>query len=182
MAGKKLFVVALVTLLTLGAATPAFADCCESFLDCAATVATEGISCAIQEFIDSIKDLVNFVQNLLNEASGATGDATRAAQAAVAETINNMNAETRANAEVLRATAAQGKQLANYEGQFKILKGTTVASIPTASDAPKPPATPTTRPAGARRVAPAPAAGSPGAMRAAIHNPNAATVPAAPRS
>lgn len=179
MPGRKFFIVTLVTLLTLGAASPAFADCCDSIIDCAATVATDGVSCAIQEFIDSIKDLASFVQNLLDQASGATSSATRGAEASVTSTINDMTAETNQNAEALRASEAQGAQLASKEAQFKILSAKTVGNVPVADVALKPAAPPaTTKPMAARRVAPAPPPPPPPAnpMHGTLVNPNAAPV------
>ncbi len=177
MPGRKFFIVTLVTLFTLGAASPAFADCCDSIIDCAATVATDGVSCAIQEFIDSIKDLASFVQNLLDQASGATSSATRGAEAAVMSTINDMTAETSQNAKALRASEGQGSQLASKEAQFKILAAKTVNNVPTVNAMPKPAAPPaTTRPMAARRVAPAPPPPPTNPTRATLNNPNAAPV------
>ncbi|MDQ2931803.1 MAG: hypothetical protein M3Y05_13460 [Gemmatimonadota bacterium] len=177
MPGRKFFIVTLVTLLTLGAASPAFADCCDSIIDCAATVATDGVSCAIQEFIDSIKDLASFVQNLLDQASGATSSATRGAEAAVTGTINDMTAETNQNAEALRASEAQGAQLASNEAQFKILSAKTVGNVPVAGVTLKPAAPPaTTRPIAARKVAQAPPPPPANPMHGTLINPNAAPV------
>jgi|GEM_PF-2115186 len=177
MPNRKLFVVAFAALLTLGAASPALADCCDSILDCAATVVTEGVSCAVQEFIDTVKGLVVFVDNLMSEATGATGDATRSAQQFVSQTIDVMTTQSESSDAELARADANGKRLASEEKQFKVLEAKTVARVPTANVtpivAPTAPAA-TTRPAAASKAAPAsaPAAGGSATMRASVHNPN----------
>ena len=93
---NKLSVVALATLMTLGAASPAAADCCDSFWDCAATVVTEGVSCAVQEFIDTIKGLMSLIQNLGDQATGVTASASDAAKNAVNDMIATMTSQSRA--------------------------------------------------------------------------------------
>lgn len=179
MPNKKLFVVALAALLTLGAASPALADCCDSIWDCAATVVTEGVSCAVQEFIDTVKGLVAFVNNLMSEATGATGDATRAAQQSVTQTIDMTTTQSQTSDAELAQADANGKKLASEEKQFKVLAAKTVATIPTAnvtpSLAPTAPAA-TTRPVGASKAAqaqaPAQTTGGSVTMRASVRNPN----------
>jgi hypothetical protein len=186
MPNKKLFVVALAALLTLGVASPALADCCDSIWDCAATVVTEGVSCAVQEFIDTVKGLVALVNNLMSEATGATGDATRAAQQSVTQTIDMTTTQSETSDAELAQADASGKKLASEEKQFKVLEAKTMARVPTAdvtpSMAPTAPAA-TTRPVGASKAAqaqaPAPTTGGVTTMRTSVHNPNlAATHPA----
>ena len=87
---NRLIVVALAILMTLGVASPAAADCCDTFWDCAATVVTEGVSCAVQEFIDTVKGLISFIKNLGDQASGITASASDAAKSAVNEMIATM--------------------------------------------------------------------------------------------
>jgi hypothetical protein len=177
MPNKKLFVVALAALLTLGAASPALADCCDSFWNCAATVVTDGVSCAVQEFIDTVKGLVTFVNNLMSEATGATGDATRSAQQFVSQTIDVTTSQSQSSDAELAQADANGKKLASEEKQFKELEAKTVARVPTAnvtpSVAPTAPAA-TTRPVGASKAAQAPAQTTGGSvtMRASVRNPN----------
>lgn len=130
---KKLIVAALAAVLSLGAASPAFADCCDSFFDCAATVVTEGVSCAMQEFIDAVKGLVTFVNNLLNQATGATQDATHSAQQFVSNTIDDITSQSQSANTVLAQAAASAKQLADEEKQFPVFTAQKVGSSPSAS-------------------------------------------------
>ena len=117
---RKLLIVALALIMTLGAASPALADCCDSIWDCAATVVTEGVSCAVQEFIDTVKGLVSFVNNLMSEATGATGDAKNAAQQSVQNTIDVMTTQSQSSYAELKQADDNGKKIAAEEKQFKI--------------------------------------------------------------
>jgi hypothetical protein len=180
---KKLFIVALATLMTLGAATPASADCCDSFWDCAATVVTEGLSCAVQEFIDTVKGLMSLIKNLGDQASGVTASASDAAKSAVNDMISTMTSESQSSVATLTQAEADGKRLAQYESQFQVQKATTVAQVATTNTQSGNPTTGGTPPAAARprmqaKAAPPPPPppppASPGAMRATVHGSGAA--------
>jgi len=145
---KKLIVAALATILSLGAASPAFADCCDSFWDCAATVVTEGVSCAVQEFIDTVKGLINMVNNLMNIASGAAENAQRAAQQAVTEAIDGMAQQSQSADAELAQAATNAKRLAEEESQIPVY------AAQKAGTATNPPAA-TPRPGAARQATPA---------------------------
>jgi hypothetical protein len=181
---RKLIIVALASLMTLGAASPALADCCDSIWDCAATVVTEGVSCAVQEFIDTVKGLVSFVNNLMSEATGATGEAKSSAQQFVSNTIDVTTSQSQASAAELKQADDNGKKIAAEEKQFKILQQKTVASIPTANlTQPVAAAAPaaTQRPVASARQAPAQATAPSSGMRAVVRNPNVTLAhPAAP--
>jgi len=185
---NKLFIVALATLMTLGAASPAAADCCDSFWDCAATVVTEGVSCAVQEFIDTVKGLMTFIQNLGDQASGITASASDAAKSAVNETIATMTSQAQNSSATLTQAEADGKKFAAEESQFPVLKAKTVAQVATTNSATGNSSSDVTRPAGARQAAqakkappPPPPPASPGAMHTmTVHS--SGVVPVAPKS
>jgi hypothetical protein len=184
---NKLLILALATLMTLGAASPAAADCCDTFWDCAATVVTEGVSCAVQEFIDTVKGLIAFIQNLGDQASGVTASASNAAKSAVNEMIATMTTQASNSSVILNQAEADGKKFAAEESQFPVLKAKTVAQVATANSATGGSSSDATRPAGARQPAqakkapPPPPPASPGAMHAmTVHS--SGVVPVAPKS
>ena len=168
---KRLVVVALAILMTLGAASPAAADCCDSFWDCAATVVTEGISCAVQEFIDTVKGLISFIQNLGDQASGVTASASNAAKSAVNDMIATMTSQAQSSSAALQQADADGKRFAQEESQFPVLRAKTVASVPTANTATGNSSSGATQPSAARepqqakKAPPPPPPASTGTMR-----------------
>ncbi|MGH7622384.1 MAG: hypothetical protein ACRENC_07770 [Gemmatimonadaceae bacterium] len=147
---KRLIVVALAAVLSLGAASPAFADCCDSFWDCAATVVTEGVSCAVQEFIDTVKGLIDMLNNLMSIASGAAENAQHAAQQAVSDMIDAMTTQSQSADGELAQAAANAKTLADEEAQFKVYAAQKVGTTGGTS---APAGTP--RPGAARAATPA---------------------------
>ena len=116
----KLLSITLAAILTFGAASPALADCCDSFWDCAATVVTEGVSCAMQEFIDTVKGLITMVNNLMSIASGAAENAQHAAQQAVQDMIDSMTSQSQSADGELAQAAASAKQLAGEESVIPV--------------------------------------------------------------
>jgi hypothetical protein len=181
---NKLIVLALATLMTLGAASPAAADCCDSFWDCAATVVTEGVSCAVQEFIDTVKGLISFIKNLGDQASGITASASDAAKNAVNEMITTMTTQATNSSVMLNQAEVDGKKFAAEESQFPVLTAKTVATAPTANSTTGGSSPDATRPAAARQPAqakkappPPPPPASPGTMTAtSVHSSGAVQV------
>jgi hypothetical protein len=143
----KLLSVALAAILTFGAASPALADCCDTFWDCAATVVTEGVSCAMQEFINTVKDLINMVNNLVNIASGAAETAQNAARNAVDDVINSATSQSQLADSELGVAAASAKKLAGEESVIPMYTAQRAGTGTT-------PPTPTPRP-GAAKATPA---------------------------
>ncbi len=100
---------AFFLVLMLGTASPALADCCDSFWDCAAAYVTDGLSCVIQEIIATVKNLIALMNNLTLRVTGNTQRASDEARQYVSETI----ALTRADASqssALLAKALDGAQ------------------------------------------------------------------------
>jgi hypothetical protein len=178
---KRLFVIVFATLMTLGAASPAAADCCDSFWDCAATVVTEGMSCAVQEFIDTVKGLMSLIQNLGDQATGITADASNAAKAGVNDMIATMTSQSQSSDATLKQAEIDAKRLAQQEAQFTVQKATVVAQVATTNAVPANPVTGGTAPAAPRQrmqarqaPPPPPPPASPGAMRATVRSAGAA--------
>lgn len=99
----------LLLVLTLGAASPALADCCDSFWDCAAAYVTDGLSCVIQEIIATVKGLIDLMNNLTLRVSGNTQRASDEARQYVSETIAQTRADAQGSTTVL-ATALTDAQ------------------------------------------------------------------------
>jgi len=166
---KKLLVpAAFAAALTLTAASPVLADCCDSVLDCGAAIVTDGVSCAIEEFIDTVKGLITMVHNLMDDASGATQGAIRSAQQSVDNTIDDMTSESQTDNAQVGQALADAKRLADEEAQFPVYTAKKVGTTDAASTPANSPTPATAQRAGAPKNVPpqasAPATGAPNTM------------------
>jgi hypothetical protein len=117
----------LLVLLAGGVSSPVLADCCSSFLGCAATVVTEGVSCEIQTIIDTINGLVNLVKNFSNDITGQTKNAEASARKSVTDTISTMQSQSQQSDADLAAALSQAQALHTQEDTI-IAKTATIAN------------------------------------------------------
>jgi hypothetical protein len=117
---------ALLGVLMGGGATRALADCCSSFLSCAATVVTYGVSCEIQTIITTVQNLLNAVNNVKDMATGTTSQAVSAARAGVTTTHDYLQSQSQQGAATLSAALSQAQTLYKEEKTFKNVAQKTV--------------------------------------------------------
>jgi hypothetical protein len=77
---RALLAVVLVVSLAAG---PVATACCDDFWSCAAAIATGGLSCAVEDLINSIRSMVHNVETLVNSINRNLGEVTGAALAGV---------------------------------------------------------------------------------------------------
>jgi hypothetical protein len=167
--------IALLGVLLGGGATRALADCCSSFLSCAATVVTYGVSCEVQTIITTVENLLNAVNNVKDMATGTTSQAVATAKAGVLTTHDYLQSQSQQGAATLSAAVSQAQTLYTQEKTFKIVPEKTLAPAGSgamlASGAPSVAPAPATSPrpmmeqrvqSGAPATASAPAASPPG--------------------
>lgn len=181
---KKLFLpVAVATAFTLTVSQPALADCCDSVLDCGAAIVTDGVSCAIEEFIDTVKGLITMVHNLMNDATGATQGAIRYAQQSVDSTITDMTSQSETNNAQVAQALADAKRLASEEAQFPVYSAKRVGPSDAANTPATTPTAGTAQRAGAPKNVPqqagTPAAGASNTMQRKTNAPTQAAARAA---
>ena len=109
-----------------GGASPVLADCCDSWLDCAATVVTYGVSCEVETIIDTIKNLITVIGNVKDLATGTTNSAVAAAKQWVTTTHDAYQAQSQQAAADLTAAAAQAQTLYKEETMIRPIVSTTV--------------------------------------------------------
>jgi hypothetical protein len=120
----------LVIALLAAGITPAMADCCSTsdILGCVAAVATDGLSCEVQEIVDTVKNLVNGVSNLISETDGVTQSAENGARALVTSEIDAMTSETQQGGSELAAALTQSQQIYGEEKNFKVYEKVSLAN------------------------------------------------------
>jgi hypothetical protein len=118
----------LLVVVAAGATSPALADCCSSFWDCAATIVTEGVSCEVETIIDTIKTLVTEVNNFSNDITGTTSATERAARAYVSNTITLMQSQSQQGDSDLTTALSQTQALYKEENAIIPLRSATGVS------------------------------------------------------
>jgi hypothetical protein len=108
-----------------GLSSPVLADCCSSFLSCAATVVTEGVSCELQTIIDTIKTLSAEVTNFGNDLFGITSGKEQGARLYVSNTINTMQSQSQQGGADLAAALSQATTIYTEEKTIIEYKATT---------------------------------------------------------
>jgi hypothetical protein len=109
-------------------ASPVLADCCDSWLDCAATVVTYGVSCEVETIINTIKNLLNVISNVKDLATGTTNSAVTAAKKWVTSTHDSLQTQSQQAAANLSAAAAQAQTLYKEETMIRPVVSATVNS------------------------------------------------------
>lgn len=141
----------LLIVIAFGGISPALADCCSSFLDCAAAVVTDGLSCEVETIISTIKTLVSLTSNLLSDVNGQTQAAENAARQSVTDAYNAMQSQTQQASADLAQAKTQADQLYREESailgvQAKSLAGSS-AMLATPPATPSAPGSNTSQPA-----------------------------------
>src|SRR5664279_3807902 len=77
---RALLAVVLVVSLTAG---PVATACCDDFWSCAGAVLSGGLTCAIENLVNSIKTMVHNIETLVNSINRNVGEVTGAALAGV---------------------------------------------------------------------------------------------------
>jgi len=109
-------------------ASPVLADCCDSWLDCAATVVTYGVSCEVETIISTIKNLLTVIGNVKDLATGTTNSAVKAAKQWVTSTHDSLQAQSQQGAANLAAAAAQAQTLYQEETMIRPVVSASVNS------------------------------------------------------
>lgn len=112
---KRAIALLLVCILSLGAATPALADCCDSVFGCAVAYVTDGLSCVVQELIATVKNLVTMMSDLSSRVTGTTQQASDNARKYVSDTIELTRTEAQYSSSELAAALQQANTLYNEE-------------------------------------------------------------------
>ncbi len=110
----------LALVLTVSMARPARADCCDSILGCAASIATDGLSCLAQQIVATVKSLVNLITNLVDRTSGATQAASDGAQALVNQTISDLTTQSQQSGADLAAALQQANAILRQESAVAV--------------------------------------------------------------
>ncbi len=112
----------LLALFLCVGAGPAIADCCDSFLGCAAAYVTDGLSCIVQELVSTVKHLIELMNNLTLRVSGNTQRASDEARQYVSSTI----AQIRSDASQSSTTLATSLEQANaiYKKETSLVTST----------------------------------------------------------
>jgi regulator of replication initiation timing/FtsZ-binding cell division protein ZapB len=82
-----------VLVLSLSISSVANAGCCDDFWSCVATVATAGVSCQVQQLIDTIKALSVTVNVLFNDMKTRTADIINDAKNQVVQSAEDIKQE-----------------------------------------------------------------------------------------
>ena len=72
-------VVLVIVLVASLAGGPVATACCDDFWSCAAAVATGGLSCALEDLVNSIRTMIHNVETLVNSIRRNVGEVTGAA-------------------------------------------------------------------------------------------------------
>lgn len=156
----KLSAIALIGVLGVTSVTGvARAGCCDDFWSCLGAVATAGVSCQVQNLIDSVTALKNMVDTTIANMSSQANNAIAQAQRSVGDAAGDLKQLKGEAAGQLKSSADQAHELANRPIVVAVLKPGVVAK----TAAPANPAVankPVTAPAGALKgvaiAAPAP--------------------------
>jgi hypothetical protein len=131
-----------LALLAGGISSPVLADCCSSFLSCAATVVTEGVSCEVQTIIDTILALKTEVNNFGNDITGITSEQEQGARLYVSNKINTLRSQSQQSDADLAAALSQATTIYTDEKTIIEYKDTTAntqnlqATSPTSASGP----------------------------------------------
>jgi hypothetical protein len=142
--GTKIGARAVFLTAVIGAgASPVLADCCDSFLGCAATVVTYGLSCEIETIIDTVKNLVNAVSNLKDLVTNTTNSAVQAARNSVTSTHDSIQSQAQQGSANMTAALAQATTIAQEEPLIRHLTAVEAQPLQPTGSAPSQGATAT---------------------------------------
>jgi hypothetical protein len=109
----------IVAALSLAVTSPAWADCCSSFLGCAATYVTDGLSCEIETLIDTQTSIGSMITNFIHDIDGQTQSTLVAAQQEVSGTHDQMQSQSQTSESDLAAALTQAQALYKQEVDHK---------------------------------------------------------------
>src|SRR6266481_6343443 len=110
---RRLTISALALLGSLGMADVARAGCCDDFWSCLGAVASAGLSCQVQQIIDSVKAMKQLVETVTNDFRTRTGDVIAQAQKAITDATNDLKQVREQSLTTLQKAVADAHELAN---------------------------------------------------------------------
>jgi len=138
----------LVLFLCLGAGS-AIADCCDSFIGCAAAYATDGLSCVLQEIVSTVKHLIELMNNLTLRVSGNTQRASDEARQYVSQTIAQIRSDASQSSTALATALQQANAIYKQETALVSVSAGIAAQEAKPGTVAPPPPPPSPRPASA---------------------------------
>lgn len=124
----KLSALALIGILGVTSITgQARAGCCDDFWSCLGAVASAGVSCQVQNLIESITALKNMVDTTIANMSSQANNAIAQAQRSVGDAAGDLKQVKGEAAGQLKASADQAHELANRPVAVAQLKPGVVA-------------------------------------------------------
>src|ERR1019366_1976522 len=115
--------------LSLSVTSPVLADCCSSFLGCAATYVTDGVSCEIETVIDTLNAISTGITNFIHDIDGQTQGAIQTAVASVNDTYNQMQSQSQQSDSDLATALSQATALYHQETAIRPYEGASVAQM-----------------------------------------------------
>ena len=110
----RLFMAFSGVLIVLSLLQPCFvAACCNDFWSCAAAIATGGVSCAIEDFINTVKTMIASVQTLQATITKDVNDVIAASKQAVATVASDLTKLVQMAQNDFNAALASAQQLSN---------------------------------------------------------------------
>ncbi len=110
---RRLTISALALLGSLGMADVARAGCCDDFWSCLGAVASAGLSCQVQQIIDSVKAMKQLVETVTNDFRTRTGDVIAQAQKAITDATNDLKQVREQSLTTVQKAVADAHELAN---------------------------------------------------------------------
>ncbi|HEX3913341.1 MAG TPA: hypothetical protein VHW71_07535 [Steroidobacteraceae bacterium] len=117
----------VLIIIAFGGISPALADCCSSWLDCAAAVVTDGLSCEIETIISTINSLFSMISNLVSDINGQMQTAENGARQSVTDRYNALQTGSQQASADLAQAQAQANQLYQEESAILAVQRTTAA-------------------------------------------------------